>query len=66
MADNFKADVTMLLRRYSKYLVPIKCYLFNFSNLYCAPLWYNFTFTVIKKIKLAYNISIRRLFFLAK
>ena len=36
------------------------------SNLYCAPLWYNFTLTAMKKIKIAYNNSIRRLFFLPK
>ena len=44
------------------------CYLFKTycSNLYCAPLWCNFTLTAMKKIKIAYNNSIRRLFFLPK
>ena len=48
--------------------IPLKCYLFKTycSNLYCAPLWYNFTLTAMKKIKIAYNNSIRRLFFLPK
>ena len=36
------------------------------SNLYCAPLWYKFTLTAMKKIKIAYNNSIRGLFFLSK
>ena len=58
----------MLLRRFSKCSIPVKCYLFKTycSNLYCAPLWYNFTLTAMKKIKIAYNNSIRRLFFLPK
>ena len=58
----------MLLRRFSKCSIPVKCYLFKTycSNLYCAPLWYNFILTAMKKIKIAYNNSIRRLFFLPK
>ena len=58
----------MLLRRFSKGSVPVKCYFLKriFSNLHCAPLWYNFTLTAMKKIKIAYNDSIRRLYFLPK
>ena len=58
----------MLLRRVSKCSIPVKCYLFKTycSNLYCAPLWYNFTLLAMKKIKIAYNNSIRRLFFFTK
>ena len=58
----------MLLRRFSKCSIPVKCYLFKTycSNLYCALLWYNFTLTAMKKIKIAYKYSIRRLFFLPK
>ena len=58
----------MLLRRFSKCSIPLKCYLFKTycSNLYCASLWYNFTLTAMKKIEIAYNNSIRRLFFLPK
>ena len=64
----FYANANMLLRRFSKCSIPVKCYLFKTycSNLYCAPLWYNFTLTAMKKIKIAYNNSIRRLFFLPK
>ena len=47
----------MLLRRFSKYLTPVKCNLFKVycSNLYCAPLWYNSTVTDMKKLKIDYN-----------
>ena len=61
-----------MLTCYSDDLVNVqylkKCYLFKTysSNLYCAPLWYNFTLTATKKIKIAYNSSTRRLFFLLK
>ena len=43
----------MLLRRFSKCSIPVKCYLFKTycSNLYCAPLWYNYTLTAMKKKK---------------
>ena len=55
-------------RRFSKCSIPVKCYLFKTycSNLYCALLLYNFTLTAMKKIKIAYNNSIRRLFFMPK
>ena len=41
----------MLLRHFSKCSIPVKCYLFKTycSNLYCAPLWYNFILTAMKK-----------------
>ena len=58
------ANVNMLLRRFSKCSAPVKCYLFKIycSNLYCASLWYNNIMTAMKKLKIAYNNSIRRLF----
>ena len=64
----FYANAYMLLRRFNKCSIPVKCYSFKTycSNLYCALLWYNFTLTAMKKIKIAYNNSIRRLFFLPK
>ena len=62
------ANVNMLLRRFSKCSTPVKCYLFKTycSNLYCASLWYYSTVTAMKKLKIAYNNSIRRLFCLPK
>ena len=64
----FYANANMLLRRFNKGFILVKCYLFKtyFSNLNCAPLWYNFTLTAMKEIKIAYNNSIRKLFFLPK
>ena len=64
----FYANVNMLLRRFSKCSTPVKCYLFKTycSKLYCASLWYNYTMTAMKKLKIAYNNSIRRLFCLPK
>ena len=64
----FYANANMLLRRFSKCSIAVKCYLFKtyYSNLYCGPLWYNFTFTAMKSIKNVYNNSIRGLFFLPK
>ena len=62
------ANANMLLRRFSKCSIPVKCYLFKTycSILYCAPLWYSFTLTAMKNIKTAYNNSTMRLFFLPK
>ena len=58
----------MLLRRFSKCSTPVKCYLFKTysSNLYCASSWYTSTVNAMKKMKIAYNNSIRRLFCLPK
>ena len=41
----------------------VKCYVFKTycCNLYCAPFWYNSTKATMKKLKVAYNISLRRL-----
>ena len=58
----------MLLSSFSKCSIPVKCYLFKTycSKVYFAPLRYNFTLTAMKTIKIAYNNSTRRLFFLPK
>ena len=32
-----------------------------FSNLYCAPMWFDCTKTALTKLKVAYNNSLRRL-----
>ena len=50
----FYTNANMLLRRFSKCSIPVKYYLFKTycSNLYCAPLWYNFTLTAMGKIKI--------------
>ena len=51
------AKVNLLLKKFSKCFVDVKCFLFKTygSNLYCAAL---------KKLKIAYNNSLRRFMFL--
>ena len=56
------ANTNLLLRKFSKCSVDVKCYLFktSCSNLYCAPMWFDCTKTALKKLKVAYNNSLRR------
>ena len=39
------ANTNLLLRKFSKCSVEVKCYLFKIycSNLYCAPMWFDCT-----------------------
>ena len=55
-------NANLLLRKFSRCSVEVKCYLFKTycSNLYCAPMWFDCTKTVLKKLKVAYNNSLRR------
>ena len=59
----FYANTNILVRKFSKCTADVKCYLFKSycSNLYCAPLWYDCTVTALKKLKVSYNNSLRRL-----
>ena len=56
------ANANVLLRKFSKCSINVKCYLFKTycSNLYCAPMWFDCTKTALKKLKEAYNNSLRR------
>ena len=56
------ANANVLLRKFSKYSLNVKCYLFMTycSNLYCALMWFNCTKTALTKLKVAYNNSLRR------
>ena len=56
------ANANLLLRKFSKCSVDVKCYLFKTfcSNLYCSPMWFDCTKTALKKLKVAYNNSLRR------
>ena len=56
------ANANVLLRKFSKCSINVKCYLFKIycSNLYCAPMWFDCTKTALKKLKVAYNNSLRR------
>ena len=60
------ANVNLLLRKFSKCSVGVKCFLFKTycSNLYCAPMWFDCTKAALKKLKIAYNNSLRRFIFL--
>ena len=60
------ANVNLLLRKFSKCSVGVKCFLFKTycSNLYCAPMWFDCTKAALKKLKIAYNNSLRRFMFL--
>ena len=60
------ANVKLLLRKFSK-SVGVKCFLFKTycSNLYCAPMWFDCTKAALKKLKIAYNNSLRRFMFLS-
>ena len=56
------ANGNLLLRKFSKCSINVKCYLFKTycSNLYCAPMWFDCTKTALKKWKVAYNNSLRQ------
>ena len=64
----FYANANMLIRKFSKCSVNIKCYLFKTycSTLYCSALWFNSTKTALTKLKIAYNNSLCRLLGLPK
>ena len=64
----FYSNANILLRRFSKCSIDVKCYLFKSycSNLYCSSFWYDSSKRTMKKIKIAYNNSLRRLLALSK
>ena len=64
----FYANANMLIRKFSKRSVNIKCYLFKTycSTMYCSALWFNSTKTALTKLKIAYSNSLRRLLGLPK
>ena len=53
----FYANANMLIRKFSKCSVNVKCYLFKTycSTMYCSALWFNSTKTALTKLKIAYN-----------
>ena len=64
----FYANANMLIRKFSKCPVNVKCYLFKTycSTMYCSDLWFNGTKTALTKLKIAYNNRLRRLLGLPK
>ena len=59
----FYANANMLIRKFSKCSVNVKCYLYKIycSTRYCSALWFNNAKTTLTKLKIAYNNSLRRL-----
>ena len=53
------ANANIFLRKFSKCSINVQCYLFKtyYSNLYCAPMWFDCTKTALKKLIVAYNKS---------
>ena len=47
--------INLLLRKFSKCSVGVKCFLFKtyYSNLYFAPMWFDCTKVALKKLKIA-------------
>ena len=59
----FYANINILSRKFSKCSPDVKCTLFKSfcSNIYCSTMWYNCTVTAMKRLRIAYNNSLRRL-----
>ena len=59
----FYTNANMLVRKFFKCTVDVKCYLFKTycSTLYCSAMWFDSTKSAMKKLKVAYNNSLRRL-----
>ena len=64
----FYTNANMLIRKFFKCTVDVKCYLFKTycstlycSTLYCSAMWFDSTKSAMKKLKVAYNNSLRRL-----
>ena len=59
----FYTNANMLIRKFFKCSVDVKCYLFKTycSTMYCSAMWFDTTKSAMKKLKVAYNNSLRRL-----
>ena len=59
----FYANINIISRKFSKYSPEVKCTLFKAfcSNMYCSTLWYVCIVTAMKRLRIAYNNSLRRL-----
>ena len=59
----FYTNANMLIRKFLKCTVDVKCYLFKTycSTLYCSAMWFHSAKSAMKKLKVAYNNSLRRL-----
>ena len=59
----FYANINILLRKFSKCFPDVKCSLYKSfcSIMYCSTMWYNCTVTAMRRLRIAYNNSLRRL-----
>ena len=59
----FYANNNILSKKFAKYFQDVKCTLFNLfcSNMYFSTMWYNEIVTSMRKLRIAYNNSLRRL-----
>ena len=59
----FYANINILSRTFAKCSPDVKCTLLIYfcSNMYCSTMWYNGTVTAMRKLRIAYNNSLRRL-----
>ena len=59
----FYANINILSRKFAQCSPDVKCTLFKSfcSNMYCSTMWYNRTLTAMRKLRIAYNNSLRRL-----
>ena len=64
----FYANANLLLRKFNCCSYDVKCMLFKTfcANVYCAQFWYMSSATSIRKLKVSYNNSLRRLMNLPK
>ena len=60
---NLYANINIVSRKFAKCSPDVKCTLFKSlcSNMYCSTMWYNGTVTAMRKLRIAYNNSLRRL-----
>ena len=59
----FYTNANMLIRKFFKCSVDVKCYLFKTycSTMYCSAMWFDSNNSAMKKLKVAYNNSLCRL-----
>ena len=61
--SKFYANINILSRKFAKCSLDVKCTLFKSfcSNMYCSTMWYNGTVTAMRKLRITYNTTPRRL-----
>ena len=64
----FYANINILSRKFAKCSPDVKCTLFKSFcfNMYCSTMWYNGIVTAMRRLRIAYNNSLRRLLSIPK